>query len=239
MVGDIQYRKVSIGALDCLSSAGDLIRGNYWGYVGIGLLTFIAYELSSGFLAGPFFVGTCLCFLAREQGKEFKFERVFKGFDTILNSFIGMLIYMGISMVVLFPFMLLWIGTIMLSGSVHDGEMHGVPVIPLVCGFVLLFLLMSAIWVPFTFMFALIAEHELPGLEAFKLSARASMANFFGLYRLWLLNSFLMFLGLCMCVVPLILLMPHHMASYMVAYRKVFGEPSKASPEEAPSGSVG
>src|SRR5258706_9557617 len=72
------------------------------------------------------------------------------------------------------------------------------------------------------FAFPLIADRGLSGWEAIKLSIKAGKANFGGILGLLLLNAVIGFLGVLACYVGVIFFMPVGLASYAVAYRRVF-----------------
>jgi uncharacterized membrane protein len=74
----------------------------------------------------------------------------------------------------------------------------------------------------FMFAFPLIADRGLSGLEAVKLSIKAGKANFGGILGLLLLNAGIGLLGVLACYVGVFFIMPISLASYAVAYRRVF-----------------
>jgi uncharacterized membrane protein len=87
------------------------------------------------------------------------------------------------------------------------------------------------------FAFPLIADRGLSGLEATKLSIKAGKANFTGILGLLLLNVALGIVGVLACYVGVFFIMPVSLASYAVAYRRVFPEVSQnfASPPPPPA----
>lgn len=88
----------------------------------------------------------------------------------------------------------------------------------------------------FMFPYSLIVDRKLSGLEAVKTSIRAGAANFGGIFGLLLLNYGLIIVGVFACYVGALLTMPVSIASYAVAYRKVFGEgPASAVPPPPPA----
>jgi uncharacterized membrane protein len=72
------------------------------------------------------------------------------------------------------------------------------------------------------FAFPLVVDRKLSGLDAVKLSFRASKANLGGVIGLLLLNALLGFVGLLCCIVGLYFYMPVSFAVHLVAYRRVF-----------------
>ena len=91
--------------------------------------------------------------------------------------------------------------------------------------FVLLAMIASlAVHSVFLFAYPLIADRNLPGLEAIKLSYRAALQNLGGIIGLILLVTGMGILGVFACYVGAFLVMPISFASYAVAYRRVFPE---------------
>jgi uncharacterized membrane protein len=86
------------------------------------------------------------------------------------------------------------------------------------------------------FAFPLIADRNLSGVDAIKLSIKAAKANFGGMLGLILINVGLGILGVLCCYVGALLIAPVTLGSYAVAYRRVFPEVSQnlASPPPPP-----
>jgi len=74
----------------------------------------------------------------------------------------------------------------------------------------------------FLFSFPLIADRNLSGLDATKLSIKAARANLGGIFGLVLLNFALGMVGVLCCYVGVLFYMPVSVASYAAAYRRVF-----------------
>ena len=64
------FRTGAVRPVECLREGWNLIRGEYWLWVGITLVAcLIAYVAPFGILAGPMFCGLYVC-LARKQRGE-------------------------------------------------------------------------------------------------------------------------------------------------------------------------
>ena len=74
----------------------------------------------------------------------------------------------------------------------------------------------------FMFAFPLIADRNLSGVDAVKLSIKAARANLGGVCGLVLLCMGLAMLGVLCCYVGAFLVAPVSLAAYAVAYRRVF-----------------
>ncbi|MEM7310998.1 MAG: hypothetical protein AAF682_30290 [Planctomycetota bacterium] len=213
------------------------MQGQYWLFVGISVMVVLACHVPFYLLVGPFLVGVSLCFFDRERGERTSFNRLFQGFESFLESMIASLIYFGVSVLLVTPFTLaLVLGTITASVAADQGRGSEAAILFWVLALVVvLLLLLPLTYVFFSFVFPLIAERNLPAIEAVKLSARAARANFFGLYGLWALNLLIALLASLACFFPLLLVLPLQMGSIVVAYREVFGELGSATGEGTPS----
>src|ERR1043166_2706987 len=74
----------------------------------------------------------------------------------------------------------------------------------------------------FMFAFPLVADRKMSGLDAVKLSFKASRANMGGLIGLMLLNALFGFVGVLCCIIGVYFYLPVMIASQAVAYRRVF-----------------
>jgi uncharacterized membrane protein len=88
----------------------------------------------------------------------------------------------------------------------------------------IIFFAIVAMQVLFIFIYPLIVEHHLSGVEAVKTSCRAGIANVGGLLGLILLNALLGIVGLLFCIVGVYFLLPITFGAHWMAYRQVFGE---------------
>src|SRR6185295_2257871 len=84
----------------------------------------------------------------------------------------------------------------------------------------------------FLLAYPLIADRQVSGLDAVKLSFRAAKANFGGILVLMLLNGVFGFLGVLCCLVGFVFYMPVAFASHAVAYRRIFPD---TGPHNLPS----
>jgi uncharacterized membrane protein len=103
--------------------------------------------------------------------------------------------------------------------------------------FVMIILIVGIIVTIFVlFAFPLIADRNLSGVDAIKLSIKAAKVNFAGMLGLILINVGLGIVGVICCYVGVFFVMPVSFAAYAVAYRQVFPEVSQnfASPPPPP-----
>jgi uncharacterized membrane protein len=86
----------------------------------------------------------------------------------------------------------------------------------------------------FPFAYQLVVERNLSGWEATKLSARAAQANLGGVLGLVLIEMVLGMMGILLCCIGLVFVMPVTKAAWAVAYRQVFPAPAQPSPMPPP-----
>src|SRR5205814_702608 len=88
----------------------------------------------------------------------------------------------------------------------------------------------------FMFTYPLIVDRELSGYDALKLSARAGLANFWGLVGFILLSALMQLLGMLACYIGAIFVMPIGFAMIVVAYDQVFPREDEAGSSAPDSG---
>jgi hypothetical protein len=217
---------VSIQPFDCISRAWDLIKDQYWLFLGITLVGMIIANALAIVLMGPMMSGIYLCYLAKLNGQPVKFEMLFRGFDYFKESFIAGLIIMGFTLAAMLPVYLLMFfgifGSAALAGTA-ESEWAGVLTLVFIMLFTcLIFLLAALASVLFIFVFLLIVDRKMSGWEAIKLSARMGWAHIGGLLGLMLLLAALSIVGVFACYIGMFFLMPILFGAVVIAYRKLF-----------------
>ncbi len=88
-----------------------------------------------------------------------------------------------------------------------------------------------AIYVPFLFVFQLIADQKLGAGAAVKASAKAAWQNLGGVIYFLIAVGFISVLAMIPCYIPAIFLMPITIGSTWILYQDIFGrEPSLERP---------
>jgi uncharacterized membrane protein len=242
---NIQFRTGVIKPVECLKEGWALIKDQYWLFLGIVFVGIFVGGAVPLVLIGPMMVGIYLCFLRRMRGESVEFGTLFKGFDCFAQSLIAALIQAIPMVIVIVPMYILMFAFMMFSmprgGGRMDPDESGRFAFTFL-GFYVLFIvaiLIVAIVVTlfFLFTFPLIADKNLSGVDAVKLSIKAARANLGGIFGLVLLNFGLGILGVFCCYVGAFFFMPVGFASYAVAYRRVFPEGLQpfASPPPPPA----
>jgi hypothetical protein len=224
------FNRGAVRPVECLKAAWELIKGQYWLFLGITAVGILVGSLGPmAILLGPMMCGIFLCLLARMRSEPFGFDLLFKGFDYFVQSLIATLIQIIPVMLVLVPFYLVFFFTFM--NTMNRPRRRGAPpdpsefypvIILTVVLVVVAIVIGTLVGALFIFTYPLIVDRRLPGLDAVKLSFKAATANFGGVLGLVLLNMLMGFVGLLLCYVGAILVLPLHYASWAVAYRQVF-----------------
>jgi uncharacterized membrane protein len=228
---NIQFRTGVIKPMECVKEGWALIKDQYWLFLGI---VFVGVFIGSAVpivLIGPMIVGINLCFLRKMRGEPVEFGHLFKGFDYFAQSLIAALLQMIPMVIVMVPLYIIMFAFMMISvprgGQMSSDESATFALTFL--GFYVVFIVVmiavvAIVTIFFMFAFPLIADRNLSGVDAVKLSIKAAWANFGGVCGLVLICVGLGILGVLACYVGALLVMPVSLAAYAVAYRRVFPE---------------
>ena len=242
MTPDVQFRTGVIKPAECVKEAWALVKDQYWLFLGIVFVGVFIGGAVPIVLIGPMMVGIYLCYFRRMKGEPVEFANLFKGFDYFAQSLIAALIQ-AIPMVIVIVPMYIIMFVLMMTTMPHDratpDEVSGFifTFLGLELVFVTIILIVGIVVTIFVlFAFPLIADRNLSGVDAIKLSIKAAKANFGGMLGLILINVGLGILGVLCCYVGALLIAPVTLGSYAVAYRRVFPEVSQnfASPPPPP-----
>ena len=237
----VDIRRVKIQPIELMRRSYELIRNQYWLFLAItvgGMV--IGSAVPFGIIFGPMLVGIYLCYASLERGERVEFSLVFKGFDSFQESFIAFLVMMAFSIAVMIPLFIVMAALIMIPIAMTAQQNGGNA--PPSRGIMLAFLtIYPAILVaniliamPFLFTFQLIADRNMPGIAAIKMSFRGVMRNFWGVAWYMFVLMFVSVILALMCYVPAILFLPISFGSIFLLYRDVF--PSNHIPTMPPSG---
>jgi uncharacterized membrane protein len=242
---NVEFRTGVIKPVECVKEGWALIKDQFWLFLGIVFVGVFIGGAIPIVLIGPMMVGIYLCLFRKMRGEPVDFGILFKGFDYFAQSLIAALLQMIPMVVVMVPAYIIMFVLMMTSMPRGGGRMsqdESSRFVFTFLGFELVFvvvLLTVGILVSIFFMFAfpLIADRNLSGLDAVKLSIKAGKANFGGILLLVLVNAGLGIIGVLCCYVGVFFVMPVSLASYAIAYRRVFPAVLQnfASPPPPPS----
>jgi hypothetical protein len=221
----VEFRSGVISPVECLKEGWQLIKDQYWLFLGITLVAMLVGGAVPVVLIGPMMVGLYMCLFAKMRGEPVEFGMLFKGFDYFVQGLVAaaiqtlpLILIMAVGQVIFVAF------TMIIMPRERGEAMPPVFFVALVV-FVLFAMIVSlVIHSLFLFAYPLIADRKLSGLDAIKLSYRAALQNLGGIIGLMLLMGGLGILGVLACYVGVFFVMPISFAAYAVAYRRVFPE---------------
>jgi hypothetical protein len=224
----IPYNRNVIRPVECLSQGWELVRDQYWLFVGMTLVGFmIGSAVPLGILMGPMMCGIYLAFFKRRRGEPIEFGTLFKGFEYFGNSVVAAILHtLPIIVIVVPSYIFFYLGMLVSVAAMGD-EPSGAGLFGMMFSFMLFILVVFAvivvITIGFTFAYPLIVDRQLQGFDAVKLSFKAAMANFFRLLGLVILCALVNSVGVLVCYVGVFLTFPITYAAVAVAYEQVFG----------------
>jgi uncharacterized membrane protein len=231
------HRAALSSPIDLFKGSWTMIRDQYWLFVGIvAVAMLVGGAAPLGVLMGPMMCGVFGCLRDKKMGQTVRFERLFDGFRSAIfvPSLVATLIMMASSLVVLLPIVILIVvgTTLAAAAGAHTHSDAASVVVPVMVLAVFLVLFVLALWMALMcgFVYPLILDRGVDGVEAVKLSVRASLANVGGLLGLALASCALSLVGVLCCYVGAFLVLPVTMGAQMLAYERVFGWADAAVP---------
>ena len=229
MTPEIPFRRQAVEPVSCIKGGWELIRSQYWLFVGMTLVGVLIGGAVPIVLMGPMMCGLNLAFLKTRRGEPIEFGTLFKGFDYFGQALIAALLHSIPIIVIVVPayilfyvFMVVSMAAASSGGDPNPGAVFGVMAM-----FGLFWLVVVAliivISIGFLFVYPLIVDRKLSAIDAIKLSFRAALANFWRLLGMMILTSLMSVVGVLACYVGVFLVMPIGYAAIAKAYEQVFG----------------
>ena len=238
----IPFQRNAVRPVDCLKGGWNLIKNQYWLIFAMWLVGWmIASAVPLGILMGPMMCGLFLAFFQLRRGQPIEFGTLFKGFEYFGQSVLATLLHVIPVLAIVIPSYILFYVFFLVAMVAQGGEepnpgaMLGVMVVFALFWIVVIAIIM-VVSIGFTFVYPLIVDRRVQGFDAVKLSFKAAMANFAGLFGLAVLSFFLNLAGLLLCVIGVYFVLPIGYAAIAVAYEQVFGlaEPGDVRPDVPP-----
>lgn len=224
-----EFQTGVIRPIECMKEGWELIKNDYWLIFGItivGLL--IGGIIPFGIGIGAMFCGIYYVLLRKINGQPIEFGDLFKGFNYFLPGLVVSLIVIIPSIIAVFFIYGSFVAFAIAAANTNSSAQGGVIVGMIVAFFVeaiVISLILSCLHALIMFAYPLIAERNLGGVEAFKLSARAVWANLSGVIGLILVEFVMGIIGYMAFVVGVYFVVPIMFAGVLVAYRRVFPLP--------------
>lgn len=220
-MSEYHFRTGVIHPVECIKESWELIKQDYWLFLGICLLGMVGGSIAPlGILMGPMMCGVYYCYFTRMGGKEVRFELLLKGFDHFLQSFIATMVQIIPIILLVIPVDLVLFFTIF--SQIRRNSDPTFIFLPIMGTMITSIVIGALISIFFIFAFPLIVDKGLSGIDAVKLSVRATLANLGGIFGLMLLCGLMSLAGVLACYVGAILVLPITFGAYAVAYRKIF-----------------
>ncbi len=221
-----EFQTGVIRPIECMKEGWELIKDDYWLIFGItivGLLLGSVIPLGIGL--GAMFCGIYYVLLKKINGQPIEFGDLFKGFNFFLPGLVVSLFVIIpaiISVFVIYGSVIAFVLAAMSAkGSAQEGVIYGM-FAALFVEAVVVSLIISCFHALIMFAYPLIADRNLGGVEAFKLSARAVRANLSGVIGIILVEFVMGVIGYMAFVIGVYFVVPIMFAGVTVAYRRVF-----------------
>lgn len=227
MTPEIPFRRNAVEPVQCIKGGWELIKNQYWLFVGMTLVGLLIGSALPIILLGPMMAGLYLSFFKSRRGEPIEFGTLFKGFDYFGPSLIATLLHTVPIILIVIPAYILFYVSIFVSIAAQGDEPNPAAFFGVMAMFGLFWLVVVVviivISIAFVFSYPLIVDRKLQALDAVKLSFKAAMANFWRLLGMMLLTSLLSIVGVLACYVGAFLVMPIGYAAIAKAYEQVFG----------------
>jgi hypothetical protein len=239
MTPEIPYNRRAVDPIECIKAGWELVKPQYWLYVGMAFIAYVIGQAVPLILMGPMLCGFYLCLFASRRREPIEFGMLFKGFDFFAPSLVAMLLHTIPIAAVIIPSYILFYVSLFVAASQAESQgmaaMFGV-FFTFFIVLVVIFVVVFIISVGFTFAFPLIVDRRLGGLDAVKLSFKAGLANFWRLLGMMLLTGIMAAVGMAFCIVGMFLVLPISYAAIAAAYEQVFGlnDPRQFAPHMPP-----
>ena len=185
-------------------------------------------------MTGIFYCGIYKSMSRVANGGRADFGDLFGGFENLLACFIFAVVYSVIQFIiaigVLLGFAAIGFSAIGLTLKIvvtSDGQINPAVLSGLLLVFlaylgviIVIGLITSALT---AFVYPLIGERNLPGLQAFLLSIKGGFANLVGLIALIVIGGLMLFFAALPCLTGLPFVAPFYIAALFASYRRVFG----------------
>jgi hypothetical protein len=234
-----------VAPVECLKEGWGLIKDQYWLFLGLTVVAMLIGGAIPIVLLGPMMVGIFICLFSKIRREPVEFGNLFKGFDHFVQGLIVAAIRV-VPIIVLMVFFYIIMFAVMMAaaprgrGNSEEASGFVLAFFGLEMVFIVVLLVVSIlIETLLLFAFPLVADRNMSGLDAVKLSIKAGRANLGGIIGLLLLNAGLGVVGVLCCFVGVYFVLPISFASHAIAYRRVFPEtaPGLMTPPPPPPSS--
>ena len=232
MTNPTEFQTGQIRAVECYKEGWELIKDDYWLLFAISLVGGLIGGMSMYILLGAMVCGIFVCFLQKIDTGKVEFDSLWKGFGFFVPSLV---VTIFVVIPIMFVYGVIYAPLIMaavLGQNLDPGAMISILLAGLAVDLVFV-VLMVCFHTLIMFAYPLIADRNLPAIQAMTTSAKAVWANLGGVAALFGIQFLAVFVGaLLTCGLGIYFLMPIMLAGMAVGYRRVF--PSLTRSEFSP-----
>lgn len=219
-----EFKTGVIRPVECYKEGWELIKDQYWLLFGITLVGALIGGATMYIGFGAMICGIFYCYFQKIDGKELKFEDLFKGFEHFLPGLI-VVIFIVVPLIIVYSFIYLpFILAIIMGPKLSQSELIALVMGSLLIDLVLI-VLMVCLHTLLIFSFPLIVDRKLSGFQAMKLSAKAVWSNLSGVAGFVVVGFGINLVGALLFCIGIYFTIPIIIAGNIVAYRKVFPRP--------------
>lgn len=190
---------------DWLSEGWEIVKDDLGTFAIAGLLAALIGSITFGICAGPMAVGLFMMVNDKLRGNSIAIGDVFKGFQKFGPAFVVFILILIASAVIGFVLGMTGIGTVL-------GPFVGI-----------------AIGGAMFFAFQIVAEQDVGGVDAMKMSWEKTKEDYLMFCVAYLVYTLIAQLGVIACIVGVFVTTPVAFAAMGVAYRDVFSLPGAAA----------
>ena len=230
-VPPVDFNRNAVSPVECLKGGWNMIKNQYWLILGMVIVGWmIASAVPFGILMGPMMCGLFLTFFKMRRGEPIEFGTLFKGFEYLGQSIVATLIHVvPLTLLIVGAYIAFYVFFLfaMVAQSQAGGEPNGAAMLLMLVVYAVFWIAVIALVmflsIGFMFVYPLIVDRNLQGLDAIKMSFRGAFANFWGLLGMMFLNFLLSVAGLLCCIVGVYFVLPISYSAVAIAYEQIFG----------------
>ncbi|MBS1792596.1 MAG: hypothetical protein JSS81_02010 [Acidobacteria bacterium] len=216
-----EFRTGVIKAIDCYKEAWEIMKPQYWLLFAVVLVGAMIGGFTLYILFGAMACGMYYCFLRVIDGREFKFEDLFKGFRYWLPGLIvGFFIF--VPLIIIYGIIYVpTLVTIARNPNIKPDQLMTVMGTSFIID-IIFSIGMVCLHTLIMFAFPLIVDRNLSGVKAMTTSARAVWANLSGVAGLFGVGFLVSLVSMMACGVGIYFSIPLVFGATALAYRKIF-----------------
>ncbi len=220
-MADIQFNTGVIRPVECYKEAWELVKNQFWLLLVIVIVGGAIAAFSMYILLGAMVCGIFYSYLRVIDGKDFKFEDLFKGFGfwlpgLVVGIFFIVPMFMLYALIYIPPLV-----AITTNPNITQDELLKIISASLAVDFIFT-IFMVCLHTLLMFSFPLVVDRKLSAFQAMKTSAKAVWANLSGVAGLWGLGFLMSLAGILVFCIGIYLAVPIMIGANLLAYRKVF-----------------